>query len=481
MSRLIDKWKRVPDSVKSSFAFAFSSFFLRGISFITTPIFTRIMDADQYGQLATYNSWLSIIEVFAVLGLTSAGAFNSGLNEYRNERDGFVFSVQSLCNITTIITFAIIFFVKNIFYKDFLLSDSLLFLMFIHFIFWPSQIFWITRQRYEYKYKLATLVSVGSTLIGQVAAVIAVVFSPIENQNVSKLWANELGVIIFCAPIYISIIRKRKNIDVKMIWKKLVIFALPLVPHYLAQHVMSGADRIMIGDIISQADAGIYNVVSNISMIAVILWTAINASLIPYTYEKINAGEYDGLKAIVKLLLLIYGGVCLVVVFIAPEILKFLAPKEYYGGIYAIPPIVSVAFLNSLYNLYANVEFYYKKSTSIALATITAAILNIGLNAILIPEFSYVGASYTTLISNVVLLLMHYRGYRKAAKEHVYNDWFIWGISFLIIGISLLSTLLYSNDYVRYGVVIAIVVATICFRKRIISVYKNIKSEIKNK
>ena len=93
----------MPDAAKSSIVFALSSFILKGISFITTPIFTRIMDSSCYGIIATYNSWLSIIEVFAILGLTSAGVFNVGLNEYKEQRSRYISSVLSLCNIMTIV------------------------------------------------------------------------------------------------------------------------------------------------------------------------------------------------------------------------------------------------------------------------------------------------------------------------------------------------------------------------------------------
>lgn len=474
----IVKWKQMPDSVKSSIAFAISTFILRGISFITTPIFTRIMDQTQYGLMATYNSWLSILEVFAVIGLTSAGVFNSGLNEYRDDRDRYIFSVLTLCNIATIIVFSVVFIIKTFFLPNFISQNNLLLLMLIHFLFYPAQIFWATRQRYEYKYKLATVVTIGSTLLSQIIAVIAVLNAS-SNQGTVKLWSNEIGWIIFCIPIYFYLLYKGRNKHNREKWKKILVFAIPLIPHYLAQHVMAGADRIMISDIVSQADAGIYNVVANISMISVIFWNAINASLIPYTYEKVNIKDYRPLNAVIKLLLIVYGIICVGVVLIAPEVLKILAPKEYFEGIYAVPPIATVAFLSALYNIYANLEFYHKKATYIATATIVAACVNIGLNALLIPLFSYTGAAYTTLISNIILLIMHYRGYRRANGENVYDDRSLFKIFAAVIGINLLCTLLYFNDFVRYVIISMTLIVLIIKRKEIINRIKRLKSELK--
>lgn len=468
----------MPDSVKSSIAFAISTFILRGISFLTTPIFTRIMDQTQYGLMATYNSWLSILEVFAVIGLTSAGVFNSGLNEYRDDRDKYIFSVLTLCNIATILVFGIVFFIKIVFLPDFIIENNLLLLMFIHFLFYPAQIFWVTRQRYEYKYKLATAVTIGSTLLSQIFAVIAVLNSS-SNQGTVKLWSNEIGWIIFAIPLYVYLLHKGWNKENGEKWKKILIFAIPLIPHYLAQHVMSGADRIMISDMVSQADAGIYNVVANISMISVIFWNAINASLIPYTYEKVNNKDYRPLNAVIKLLLVGYGVICVGIVLIAPEVLKILAPEEYFGGIYAVPPIASVAFLTALYNIYANIEFYHKKSTYIATATVVAACINIGLNALLIPRFSYTGAAYTTLASNIILLLMHYRGYKKTSVGKIYNDISFIKITIVVLCASLMCSFLYFNNMVRYFFICASVIILVIKRREIIGRIKNIKSELK--
>lgn len=468
----------MPNSVKSSVAFAVSSFVLQGMSFLTTPIFTRIMEQTQYGLIATYNSWLSVVEVFAVLGFTSAGLFNCGLNEYRDNRDKYIFSVLTLGNVATVIVFGFIFIIKRFFVADFIMDDNLIVLMFIHFIFYPAQIFWVTRQRYEYKYNLATIVTIGSAAFSQVIAVIAVISAECNRGEV-KLWANEIGWIAFCIPIYIFLFIKGLNADNKERWKKIFILAVPLIPHYLAQHVMSSADRIMITNFVSQADTGIYNVIANVSMISVIFWNAINASLIPYTYDKINKGGYKPLNAIIKHLVIGYGIICVCIVMIAPEVLLVLAPKEYYDGVFAIPPIVAVAFLCAFYNLYANVEFYHKKSTSIAMATIVAATANIGLNALLIPYFSYIGAAYATLLSNIVLLIMHYRGYIHCSCGRIYEDKILVLIASFVVGICILFTVLYLSTLIRYGIIVVMLTLIVINREVLKEKINGVKGELK--
>lgn len=477
MISLIEKCAKAPASFKASVAFAFSAFFIKGINFIATPVFTRIMDQTQYGLIASYNSWVSIIEVFAVLGLTSAGVFNSGLNEYKHERAKYIFSVLLLGNLATLITFAIIF-ISNYLVPEFILPINLLYLMLLHFLFWPAQIFWLTRERYEYRYKVATLVTIGSALLGQVFAIVAVL-NVASKQGTYKLWANELGSLFFCIPIYFYLLYNGWNRDNKARWKGILNFSLPLIPHYLAQHVMAGASMIMLANMSSKADAGIFSVVTSISMISIFFWNAVNASLIPYTYEKINQGEYSALNSIIKMLLLGYAVICLTVVLIAPEVLHFLAPPEYYRGIYSVPAIAVVSFLNALYNLYANVEFYYKQSNSIATATIVASLSNIVLNFILILNMSVVGAAYATLLSNLILLFMHYRGYRKATNVRMYDDKFIALLTMTVLVCSLSCTGLYISNVLRYFVIAIILVAAIIKKEKLCEKFQYIRFSIK--
>lgn len=468
---LINKWKNMPDAAKSSIVFAMSSFILKGISFITTPIFTRIMDPSCYGIIATYNSWLSIIEVFALLGLTSAGVFNVGLNDYKEQRSKYISSVLSLCNIMTIVVFAVIFALKAIIGEDFLLPTDLLVIMFIYFIFSPAMIFWVTRHKYEYKYKAAFIVTIASSVVSQAVSVLCVMLME-QNPVSAKIWSSTLATLLFQIPVYFLLYARGKCFVDFKIWKGVLAFAIPLLPHYLAQHVMSGSDKIMITELYSESAAGIYSVVANISLIATVIWSAVNASLIPFSFEKLNDKKYADLNKVVVPILLVYAFMCVGVSLVAPEVLMILAPKEYYSGIYAVPPIVIVSFISALYNIYANIEFYHKKSGNIAVATIVSTVVNLTLNYLLIPHFGFIAAAYTTLVSNVVLVLMHYVGSRRCHKEQVYNDKIILGITLGCMALCMLCNVLYINNIVRYAVIAVAAIVALIKHKTIINAIK---------
>lgn len=481
MNGLLLKWKKTPESARSAIVFVLSSFIIKGISFITTPIFTRLMDSTQYGIIATYNSWLLIIEVFALLGLTSAGLFNVGLNDNKDCCDKYVSSVLILCNICTVIVFVGLLASYHFVGKEFILSTNLLLAMFINLIFSPAQVFWITRQKYEYKYKFAFIITVLSAIISQVVSVIFVKISTSANLGAIKIWSTTLVSVAFNLPIYVYILVKGKTIINPSLWRRVLLVAIPLIPHYLAQHVMTGADRIMLSKMSSDSASGIYSVVANIGIIATLIWSSINSSLVPYTYEKVNNGDVKPVSKLISFLLFFYALVCVMISLVAPEVMKILAPEEYYGGIYSIPPILCVSFLTALYNVYANIEFYYKKTSAISTATVVATLVNIVANYLLIPKFAYNGASYATLLSYVVLILMHYVGYKRCTKYAVYNNKIIFIISLACILGCVALSLLYKFILIRYLIFLVLCGIIIWKRKAIISIINTTKVKKENK
>ena len=94
--------EKIPIGLKSAIVYLFATVFTRGLAIITTPIFTRIMPADQVGMVNLYSSWYSMITVVSTLALTSGG-FSIALREFEKERNQYVSSVLSLTSIVAII------------------------------------------------------------------------------------------------------------------------------------------------------------------------------------------------------------------------------------------------------------------------------------------------------------------------------------------------------------------------------------------
>ncbi|MCD8097561.1 MAG: oligosaccharide flippase family protein, partial [Lachnospiraceae bacterium] len=77
----IEKYKSLSQEVKASFWFLVCGFLQRGISLITTPIFSRVLSTAEYGDFSVFNTWTNVISIFATLNLASGG-YTRGLIKY---------------------------------------------------------------------------------------------------------------------------------------------------------------------------------------------------------------------------------------------------------------------------------------------------------------------------------------------------------------------------------------------------------------
>lgn len=60
-------------------------FLQKGISFITVPIFTRLMSTEEYGTYTVYLSWLQILTIMTSLYLFN-GVYDNAMAKYEKQR-----------------------------------------------------------------------------------------------------------------------------------------------------------------------------------------------------------------------------------------------------------------------------------------------------------------------------------------------------------------------------------------------------------
>ena len=92
-------FRKIPIPVRASFVFLICSFLQRGISFITTPIFTRILSTTEYGQFTIFNSWMQIITPIISLNLYS-GVYSQGVIKFEKDRNRYSSSLQGLSPVS---------------------------------------------------------------------------------------------------------------------------------------------------------------------------------------------------------------------------------------------------------------------------------------------------------------------------------------------------------------------------------------------
>lgn len=466
--RLLAKCKTIPDSLKATLVFAISSFATSGINYITTPIFTRLLTSEQYGTVAVYNSWYSIIRVFASMTLIFPGVLNVGLYEHRDNRWKYLSSMLGLTTATTLIlVFCYLLFPSQV-ETALALPTTLVVLILLMCLSQPATTFWTFKQRYEYRYKETFIISVGSALLAQILSIVVVLLAKehgYSHLDHVRLCSAGLVNITVGLLLWVYIRNKGKKLIDFPLWKSTLLVSLPLIPHYLGSEMLSSIDKIMIDKMVGSDKAGIYSLAAILSSIGILLWRSLNVMFAPFVNEKLGQKNYSSIRKNTKPLLEMAGIMCILASLAAPEIIRILATEDYLQGVYVVPPIAAGVFLHALYDTYSAVSFFHKKSFYIMAATVTAAVVNLVLNYICILRFGYLAAGYTTLISNLVLVGMHYINVRRIVKEQVYDGKHsLLMISTVTVG-CLLCNLLYDGIILRYLLIAALLALMFLRRK----------------
>lgn len=480
MKKYLSKITSMSESAKSAIVYTMATLFSRGLAIITVPIFTRIMSTDQIGVVNLYNSWYTMISAVATLSLTSGG-YMVAMKEYPNERDRYQSSVLTLTSIIAVIIAVVYFAFSSTWNALIGLPSGLMVLMLIGFLFAPARDFWFLRQRYEYKYKLAGAISIGSAVVASVLSVVVVLKisqQGLESTAEGRLYANYFVIYGVAAVIWLITMLRGKTFYNKDFWKLSLTLSLPLVGYSLAAQILNVSDRMMISQMVNNSAVGIYSTLYTVSSISLMVWQAIHSSFVPYLFNSLE-NKNIGVKKISSQLMLLYAGVAVLLTYLAPEIVRILAPEEYYEAIYIMPPIAAGVFFTAFANIYSDIAVYYKRTQYVMYPALIAALVNLVLNYIFIKSYGYMAAAYTTLFSYILMAILQGFWARKLCKANGIKDSSVFEDKKLILLacittiLCLLGIVLYSFYIIRYLIIVLIAVLSMALYKKYKTAKKN--------
>lgn len=476
INRLIRKYKTLSPQVRASIWFLVCSFMQRGVSMITTPIFTRLMSTEEYGQFNVFNSWFGILAIIVSMSLYQ-GVYTQGLIKYDEDRPVFSSSLQGL-TLTLVLAWTVIYLSFHTFLNRLFTLTTVQMLSMLVMI-WTGAVFgfWSSEQRVLYSYKKLLIITIILSIARPAVGAIMVLLS--DDKVTARILSIVVVELVLFTGLFVSQMRKGKKFYSPQYWKYAVMFNLPLIPHYLSQIVLNSADRIMIGRMIGNSEAGIYSLAYSVASIISIFVTALSQTISPWFYQKIKENKPKEVVSVAYPTIIIIAVISLGLILLAPEVVAIFAPKSYYEAIYVMPPVTMGIFFLYCYDMFAKFAFYYEKTVFIMIASVAGAVLNIILNYIFIKMFGYIAAGYTTLFCFIVYASGHYIFMRKVCKECCNNMQPYEGkrllmiiIPFLGAGFALLST--YNYPIVRYGIVGIVLIVGIILRKKIIDLLKYI-------
>jgi O-antigen/teichoic acid export membrane protein len=428
------------------------------------------MSTEQYGQYSIYLSWLHIFTIITTLRLTGA-VFNKGMSKYKEDRDTYTSTMQTITFVLTFIVFAVYLIFRSQINALTELPTFIMVAIFAELLVAPAIEFWTVRKRYEYIYKPVVFRTLLMAVLNAVIGVIAVLIT--EEKGYARIISCVAVNLGFGTALYIYNARRGKSLYKQEYAEFAIKFNLPLLLHYFSQYVLDKSDRIMVQKLVSMAAAGIYSVAYNIGLLLRIITTSINNAMTPWQYECLEKKEHKKLDDTMFMVFIFVAGCCFVLSSFAPEIMKILADEKYYEGVYVIPPVSMGLFFSFMYTTFANVEFYYDKNKFSMYISSAGALLNLILNYFGIKMYGYIAAAYTTLICYILFAAGHYIYMSQSVKKGegigwVFNTKRLALLSLGVVAFGIVIIFFYENIVVRYSIIVGICVIVFILRKRII-------------
>lgn len=427
-----------------------SNFFSKCLIFFLTPFYARILTQTEYGQYSNFSSWQTIL--LAILSLNLSSTVATAYLDYREKKEfnGYVSAISAVSLIVPLVLGTALFLFRDFLGEVLNMDSRLLSMLVVSLSFSNAIAIFQAEQRCKLKYQLSSCLTV-----------FVAILSVLNTLYFLYTWDNKLEAVV-CGTIsanvlinfivYVAIFLRSRALKWSYI-KYAMAIALPLIPHVVAGHILGTSDKVMITWLCGSESTALYSIPYTCSMVITLLTTSVNGAWVPWFFSKLETKDYASIKKVVRFMMPLFFVASTSLCLIAPEVMFLMGGSQYKGAAILMPPIILSCVCNYVYTLYVNIEFYNKKTGWISTATVMAASINVILNYVFIKVFGYTGAAYTTLLSNLIMLIVHMLVVKRQNMLFVFDNQFNISCLAIIVMVGLLILPLYWHDVLRYGVI----------------------------
>lgn len=378
---------------------------IKGLSFITLPIFTRLMTTADYGIYTTYIAYESILTILVSLALYAS--LKNAKIDFPGKIDEYTTTLSIIPIVFGVIIILIIFPFRSYMGAILKLEPFLLLLMIVQACASSLLTLYNCRIGLDYSYKNFIGISIFNTVGNVLTSLLLILLLFKEEAYLGRILGTFIPISIIGAYVLIKFIKKAPpKKDIQYITYGLK-YSLPLIPHGISQLILAQFGKIIIQNKIGNSAAGLYGFAYTIALIPQIMVQSIGMAWGPWFFEAYNNKKILEIKNRTTQCIALFSFVTVVLFCVSPEIVKMMADSSYWSSIRIIAPAILGVFFTFLYGFPVEIEYYYKKTNYIAIGTVISATINVFLCIFLVPEYGYESAVYVTLLTYVLYFIAH--------------------------------------------------------------------------
>ena len=295
LSLLYDK------TLRNGVLFSIFSFLNRGVSFLLLIILADYIEPKQYGELSLFNTVLMFFGYF--VGLSTGGYLS--VSFFKKSKECFKEDFSAICIITIVVSISsgIVLALMKDFISPFLKIPSP-FLIFgaaiaMFDIFYQLNLDYFRIQEKILKYGLL------SCFFGLLNMILTLYLVIVVDLN----WAGFVYAQLICdASLGIFALfyfYKRRLFQLPSnlsVYKNIIFWGLPIIPHLATGWIKTGMDRYIIEGTHSMADVGYFSFAFNMMSVITMVGTAFNKTNSVNIYQTLSSNQSsdDKLRSLLK-------------------------------------------------------------------------------------------------------------------------------------------------------------------------------------
>ena len=388
---------------------------VKASGFFLLPLYLRLMTQQEFGL---YNYILSIIQTFALVLTFGLYIPQSKLYHFYSTKEDRGRLLGTL--FTTLIVFIVCLFlilllfgwddwiIKHLFdnttdyakYKV-LIALALVISVFAYML---TNFFYTSERIREVRaYNIYRIIVINSI------AILALYFLKGNSVSIRLGFTYAIELLLFC--LFANFLVRELRITFnKTMFRKSIYLGLPIMLSAMFGIIVNFSDKFLLQKYGSLIDLSNYYLAFSFASIIPLIFTSFQNIWLPvFIKEKNVKKNFEKTRRIVSNLFLIFFLLSIAIWLIFMVLLWVRIIPGSYGNVSSILPFVLITqIFAAVTPLFSNYLIYFEKTNWVFLSGFLVSIISIGLGVWLIPIYGVWGAALTTLIVNLVYLLIYY-------------------------------------------------------------------------
>ena len=409
---------KIKTTTKNSIVYGFGNMAGKLSGVILLPLYTKFLTIEEFGLVALYEVIFQLLSILAAFGMKSSLMRYYWDKDYKDNTKVLVFNSLLVILVLSLLTLTISGFILNSFSQlifDVQVSKELNVIFVVSTLIRVLSDFILLLLRIQHKAKKQTRYQLISLVLTVGLTWFFIKYAGLDLIGIFLALAISHATInLLLLPYLIRNIRINLNLGYV---KEMFRYGVPLSFASLLTIILVLSDRFILNHFMDLGVVGNYSLAYKITnIIHVIVITSFMHSYVHVFYKEMdqeNAGRFYS-KILTYFSFVIMFMSMLIVVF-AKEVIKVLSKtnSDYWDSIDLIPYLIIGIIIAGIRQIITLPLTKDKKTRIISAITIAASFLNLGLNFLLIPRFSAVGAAIATNISQLFALIYLYSASRK--------------------------------------------------------------------